>query len=114
MDPEALAKYWHLKTEEDEQRWDSPDPTLTYDESEVLRLLAAGDGPYARIEQERIPIDNVEKALDGVLATQHSGAPTTHAPLRLGGEGQGQSRLDSRCAPPPLLDVRRTLNPDGV
>lgn len=83
MDPDALAKYGHLKTEENEQRWDSPDPTLTYDESEALRLLAAGDGPYARIEQERIPIDNVEKALDGVLTTQHSGAPTTHAPSRL-------------------------------
>jgi hypothetical protein len=81
MNPDVLAKYWHLKTEEEEQRWDGPDPTLTYDEHQALRLLADGDGPYVRIEQERIPIDDVENVLDGVMGVRQGGASSRYGPL---------------------------------
>lgn len=64
MNPESLAEYWHLDTGETDQRWDEPEPTLTYLESEALHLIRRPEAPHVRIEQERLPTEAIEAALD--------------------------------------------------
>jgi hypothetical protein len=63
MTPDDIETYRPLGVEEDLDRYDQPDPTLTPAEARVLTALQLTDRKYLRIEQERIPISDAERAL---------------------------------------------------
>jgi hypothetical protein len=63
MAPGDIETYRLLGVEEDLDRYDQPDPTLTLAEATALGALKLTDGNYLRTEQERIPISDAEHAL---------------------------------------------------
>jgi hypothetical protein len=63
MAPGDIETYRPLGVEEDLDRYDQPDSTLTLAEASALAALQLTDGRYLRTEQERIPISNAEHAL---------------------------------------------------
>jgi hypothetical protein len=64
MAPDDIETYRPLGVEEDLDRYDQPDPTLTPTEADALAALQLTDEKYLRIEQERIPISDAEYALE--------------------------------------------------
>jgi hypothetical protein len=66
MEPGDLETYQPLGVEEDLDRYDRPDSTLTLAEASALAALQLTDGRYLRTEQERIPISDAEHALEQV------------------------------------------------
>jgi hypothetical protein len=58
-----IETYRPLGVEEELGRYDQPDSTLTLAETNALAALLLADGEYLRIEQERIPIGEAERAL---------------------------------------------------
>jgi hypothetical protein len=64
MAPGDIETYRPLGVEEDLDRYDRPDPTLTSTEASALAALQLTDGKYLRTEQERIPISDAEHALE--------------------------------------------------
>jgi hypothetical protein len=69
MAPGDIETYWALGVEEDLDRYDQPDPTLTAAETTALAVLHLADGKYLRTEQERIPISDAQHALEVDAAT---------------------------------------------
>jgi hypothetical protein len=67
MAPSDIETYRPLGVEEDLDRYDQPDPTLTSAEATALAALHLTCGKYLRTEQERIPIGDAEHALVGAL-----------------------------------------------
>jgi hypothetical protein len=63
MEPGDIETYRPLGVEEDLDRYDQPDSTLTLAEAGALAALQLTGGKYLRIEQERIPISDAEHAL---------------------------------------------------
>jgi hypothetical protein len=63
MAPGDIENYRSLGVEEDLDRYDQPDSTLTLAEANALAALQLTDGKYLRTEQERIPIGDAEHAL---------------------------------------------------
>jgi hypothetical protein len=63
MTPGDIEAYRPLGVKEDLDRYDLPDPTLIPAEASALTALHLADGKYLRIEQERIPISDAERAL---------------------------------------------------
>ena len=63
MAPGDIEIYRPLGVEEDLDRYDQPDPTLTPAEANALAALHLNGGKYLRTEQERIPISDAEHAL---------------------------------------------------
>jgi hypothetical protein len=63
MAPGDIETYRPLGVEEDLDRYDQPDPTLTPAEATALAALHLTCGKYLRTEQERIPISDAEHAL---------------------------------------------------
>jgi hypothetical protein len=63
MAPGDIEIYRPLGVEEDLDRYDQPDPTLTPAEVSALAALHLSGGKYLRTEQERIPISDAEHAL---------------------------------------------------
>jgi hypothetical protein len=63
MAPGDIEIYRPLGVEEDLNRYDQPDSTLTPRESSALAALQLTGEKYLRIEQERIPIREAENAL---------------------------------------------------
>ena len=59
-----IETYRPLGVEEDLDRYDQPDSTLTLAEANALAALQLTDGKYLRTEQERIPVSNAEHALE--------------------------------------------------
>ncbi len=64
MEPSDIETYRPLGVEEDLDRYDQPESTLTLAEASALAALQLIGGRYLRIEQERIPISDAEHALD--------------------------------------------------
>jgi hypothetical protein len=64
MAPGDVETYRSLGVEEDLDRYDQPDSTLTPAEANALAALQLADGKYLRTEQERIPIGDAERALE--------------------------------------------------
>jgi hypothetical protein len=64
MAPGDIETYRPLSVEENLDRYDQPDPTLTPTEASALAALHLTDGKYLRTEQERIPISDAEHALE--------------------------------------------------
>lgn len=64
MAPGDIETYRPLSVEEDLDRYDQPDPTLTLAEASALTALQLSEGKYLRTEQERIPISDAEHALE--------------------------------------------------
>ena len=63
MAPGDIETYRSLGVEEDLDRYDQPDSTLTLAEANALAALQLTDGKHLRTEQERIPISDDEHAL---------------------------------------------------
>lgn len=63
MAPDDVETYRPLGVEEDLDRYDQPDSTLTPAEGGALTALQLMDGKYLRIEQERISIGDAERTL---------------------------------------------------
>ena len=63
MAPGDIENYRSLGVEEDLDRYDQPDSTLTLAEANALAALQLTDGKHLRTEQERIPISDAEHAL---------------------------------------------------
>jgi len=63
MTPDDVETYRPLGVEEDLDRYDQPDPTLTSAEASALTALQLTDRKYLRTEQERIPLSDAERAL---------------------------------------------------
>jgi hypothetical protein len=63
MAPGDIAAYQPLGVEECLDRYDPPDATLTLAETTALAALQRGEETYLRIEQERIPASDAERAL---------------------------------------------------
>ena len=63
MAPPDIDTYRPLGVEEDLDRYDQPDSTLTPEEASALAALRLPEGKYLRTEQERIPIRDAERAL---------------------------------------------------
>jgi hypothetical protein len=59
-----IETYRPLGVEEDLDRYDQPDSTLTLAEANALAALQLTDGKYLRTEQERIPVSDAEHALE--------------------------------------------------
>lgn len=57
-----VETYRPLAVAENLDRYDQPDPTLTLAEASALSALHLSDGRYLRIEQERIPGGDAERA----------------------------------------------------
>jgi hypothetical protein len=70
MTPDDIETYRPLGVEEDLDRYDQPDPTLTPAEANALTALQLTGGKYLRTEQERIPIGDAERAL-GLAVLRH-------------------------------------------
>lgn len=66
MTDRHLQRYQWLSIEESEGRWDAPEPNLIEGERAALEMLLAGDR-YRRLEQERLPVEDVEVELDHQL-----------------------------------------------
>ena len=64
MAPGDIETYRPLGVEEDLDRYDQPDSTLTPTEASALTALQITEGKYLRTEQERIPICDAERALE--------------------------------------------------
>jgi len=64
MAPGDIEAYRPRGVEEDLDRYDQPDPTLTRAEASALAALQLADGKYLRTEQERIPVGDAERALE--------------------------------------------------
>jgi hypothetical protein len=64
MAPDDTETYRPLAVEENLDRYDQPDPTLTPAEASALASLQLTEGKYLRTEQERIPISDAEHALE--------------------------------------------------
>ena len=64
MAPADIETYRPLGVEEDLDRYDQPDSTLTLAEANALAALQLTDGKYLRTEQERIPVSDAEHALE--------------------------------------------------
>lgn len=64
MAPDDTETYRPLAVEENLDRYDQPDPTLTPAEASALAALQLTEGKYLRTEQERIPISDAEHALE--------------------------------------------------
>src|SRR5215471_4203659 len=64
MAPGDIETYRPLGVEEDLDRYDQPDPTLTLAEASALAGLHLTGGKHVRTEQERIPISDAEHALE--------------------------------------------------
>lgn len=64
MAPGDVETHKTLAVEEELDRYDQPDPTLTPSETTALAGLELAEGRYLRIEQERIPIGHAEHALE--------------------------------------------------
>ena len=64
MAPDDTETYRPLAVEENLDRYDQPDPTLTLAEASALAALQLTEGKYLRTEQERIPISDAEHALE--------------------------------------------------
>lgn len=64
MTPGDIETYRPLGVEEDLDRYDQPDPTLTLAEASALAALQLTDGKYLRTEQERIPMGDAEHNLE--------------------------------------------------
>jgi hypothetical protein len=61
---EDIETYRPLDVEEDLDRYDQPDPTLTLAEANALAALHLTGGKHLRTQQERIPISHAEHALE--------------------------------------------------
>jgi hypothetical protein len=59
-----IETYRPLGVEEDLDRYDQPDSTLTLAEANALAALQLTDGKYLRTEQERIPVSDAKHALE--------------------------------------------------
>src|SRR5215472_8982883 len=77
MEPGDIETYRPLGVEEDLDRYDQPDSTLTLAEVSALAALQFAGGKYLRTEQERIPISDAEHALE--QARNHAQPNTTEA-----------------------------------
>jgi hypothetical protein len=77
MEPGDIETYRPLGVEEDLDRYDQPDSTLTLAEASALAALQLTGGKYLRIEQERIPISDAEHALE---QTWNHAQPNTSRP----------------------------------
>jgi hypothetical protein len=64
MSPGDIETYQPLGVEEELDRYDQPDPTLTAAETRALASLQLTGGKYRRIEQERILVSDAERALE--------------------------------------------------
>jgi len=64
MAPGDIETYRPLGVEEDLDRYDQPDPTLSLAEASAIAALQLTGGKYLRTEQERIPINDAEHALE--------------------------------------------------
>jgi hypothetical protein len=64
MAPGDIETYRPMGVEEDLDRYDQPDPTLSLTEANALAALQLSGGKYLRIEQERIPVSDAEHALE--------------------------------------------------
>ena len=64
MAPGDIETYRPLGVEEDLDRYDQPDSTLTPAEASALAALQLTGGKYLRTEQERIPVSDAEHALE--------------------------------------------------
>ncbi len=64
MAPGDIETYRLLGVKEKLDRYDQPDSTLTPAEASALAALQLTDGKYLRIEQERIPVSDAERALE--------------------------------------------------
>jgi hypothetical protein len=64
MAPDDTETYRPLAVEENLDRYDQPDPTLTPAEASALAALQLTEGKYLRTEHERIPISDAERALE--------------------------------------------------
>ena len=60
----AIEAYRPLGVEEDLDRYDQPDSTLTLAEASALAALELTGGKYLRIEQERILVSDAQYALE--------------------------------------------------
>lgn len=74
MTPGDIETYRPFGVEEDLDRYDQPDPTLTMAETSALAALQLTGGKYLRIEQERIPITDAEHALEQAQSLVRLGA----------------------------------------
>jgi hypothetical protein len=63
MTPADIAAYQPMGVGESADRYDQPDPTLTPAETSALAALQRAGETYLRIEQERIPVSDAERAL---------------------------------------------------
>lgn len=79
MEPGDIETYRPLGVEEDLDRYDQPDSTLTLAEASALATLMLSGGKYLRTEQERIPISDAEHALE---QTRNHAQPNTTEALR--------------------------------
>ena len=64
MAPDDIEAYRPLGVEEDLDRYDQPDSTLTLVEASALAALELTGGKYLRIEQERILVSDAQYALE--------------------------------------------------
>jgi hypothetical protein len=64
MTPGDIETYQPLGVEEELDRYDQPDSTLTAAEADALASLQLTGGKYRRIEQERIPVNEAERAFE--------------------------------------------------
>ncbi|HET9117849.1 MAG TPA: Wadjet anti-phage system protein JetD domain-containing protein [Pseudonocardiaceae bacterium] len=76
MEPGDIEAYRPLGVEEDLDRYDQPDSTLTPAEVGALAAFQLTGGKYLRTEQERIPISDAEHALE---QTRNHAQPNTTA-----------------------------------
>ena len=79
MEPGDIETYRPLGVEEDLDRYDQPDATLTMAEASALAALQLIGGKYLRTEQERIPISDAVHALE---QTRSHAQPNTTEALR--------------------------------
>ena len=77
MEPGDIETYRPLGVEEDLDRYDQPDSTLTLAEANALVALQLTGGRYLRTEQERIPISDAVHALEQTRS--HAQSNTTQA-----------------------------------
>ena len=78
MAPADIEAYRPRGVEEDLDRYDQPEPTLTRAEASALAALQLADGKYLRTEQERIPVGDAERGLEqarNLVRPDTTGAP---------------------------------------
>ena len=79
MAPGDIETYRPLGVEEDLERYDQPDSTLTPAEASALAALQLTGGKYLRTEQERIPVSDAEHALEQAADLVWSNATESRA-----------------------------------